>query len=242
MPRDDTSDDRDADGDEPLDIDRGMDDTIARIEARQHGRSDELDGVEKEDTDESPVEESERTETAEGEDVRRIPAKQATGTVTVLVRDNSVAVPEDTVVTTSPSEGDPVYRYRITETRYANQGEAIVRNVPIVACVSGVEHNIGAGRITQFENDQAGLEAVRNTQPITGGVCEETDAEFIARGDGSIEGYSAAGVGFCFRPDGSSRVSGMVLDGGGGTSGSGAPSGGSSGGVHDECNGSKRRT
>jgi hypothetical protein len=119
--------------------------------------------------------------------VRRIPAKQATGTVTVFVRDNSVAVPEDTVVTTNAVGGDPAYRYRITETRYPNQGETVVRDIPIVARVGGIGHNIGAGRITQFENDRAGLDDVTNTQPITGGEREETDAEFRERARRAFE-------------------------------------------------------
>jgi hypothetical protein len=61
MPENDTTD-RDGD-DEPLDIDRGMDDTIARIEAGQHGRSDALDEGESEDAVDR-VEEFERIETA----------------------------------------------------------------------------------------------------------------------------------------------------------------------------------
>jgi len=75
MSGDDTSDGRDAEDGGLIDIDRGMDDTIARIEADQHGRSDEVDEVEGEDTDESPVEDSERIETAEGETVHEDIAK-----------------------------------------------------------------------------------------------------------------------------------------------------------------------
>jgi hypothetical protein len=57
------------------------------------------------------------------------------------------------------------------------------------------------------------------------------NAAFIARDDGSIEGYSAGGVGFCFKSDGSFYVSGMLREGGGGgTPGTGAPGGGGSGG------------
>jgi hypothetical protein len=61
-------------------------------------------------------------------------------------------------------------------------------------------------------------------QPVDGA---DHNAAFIAREDGSIEGYSAAGVGFCFKRDGSFHVSGMMRDGGGGTPGTGAPGGGS---------------
>jgi hypothetical protein len=45
------------------------------------------------------------------------------------------------------------------------------------------------------------------------------NAAFIAREDGSIEGYSAAGVGFCFKSDGSFHVSGVLRGGGGDGSG-----------------------
>jgi hypothetical protein len=108
MSGDDTSDGRDAEDGGLIDIDRGMDDTIARIEADQHDRSDEVDEADGKDTDESPVEESERIETAEGKtvhgDIAKIAVEEIGKEVEVTICGGELPLREEKLVDTPGDE------------------------------------------------------------------------------------------------------------------------------------------
>ena len=190
---DETDADSDADtdpsDDAELDIDRGLDDTLARIEADQHDRSDEQVGEHMQDGHE-PVEqpiddeiEFGGGETGDGEATEWPP------------EDADMTLPE--AIESAP-DGATVYTDRCSG---IGNGTLVGNDVTI-----NTERRPGEGSETRTAA-MAGFEAGFSDGDVDvgsgGSECEETDAEFIAREDGSIEGYSAAGVGFCFKPDGS---------------------------------------
>ena len=119
----------------------------------------------------------------------------------------------------------------------------IERTGPLGMCVTAIRYT-GESSSPSIESEERrlrigemALELSRDSQGrAVGRMGHQPDdgsdhnAAFIVREDGSIEGYSAGGVGFCFKADGSFYVSGMLREGGGGTPGSGAPGGGPGGG------------
>jgi beta-glucanase (GH16 family) len=90
--------------------------------------------------------------------------------------------------------------------------------------VADNQTRIRRGEMTfEFDTDDEGRGVIRVGHQSSDG--EDHDNAFLVRSDGSIEGYSSANTGFCFKSDGTYYYSGMGSYLASGTTGTGGPGG-----------------
>lgn len=119
-------------------------------------------------------------------------AVKATGQVTFTGLANT-AVPAGTRVSTAADPLTGASSVEFTTTQAAVLDANGIAVVPIEAVEAGTGGNVAAGAITLLVAPVAGITAVNNGSPTTGGLDEEDDASLLERYLQKVQGPSAGG-------------------------------------------------
>lgn len=117
--------------------------------------------------------------------ISRLAAKRASGTVTFIrpgtaktnTATETIVIPVNTQVQTTTT---PVVTASTIVSSAILPGE-FTATVPVIAVDAGPSGNTAAGTLTQFASDIEGVDHCTNTDALTGGTDQETDAELRAR-------------------------------------------------------------
>lgn len=110
---------------------------------------------------------------AGGQKIFRNPATRATGVVTFTGEPGTEITAGTTVAVEGPADQVEGKEYEVTEGGEIPGGGSI--DLPVEALASGAAGNAPAAAVTLLQSEVAGVEAVTNADPITGGTDPEDD-------------------------------------------------------------------
>lgn len=125
--------------------------------------------------------------------IRRDEGVEAVGEVTFTTVEAATVIPAGTEVGTQPDSRGEFLSYETTESVNTDTGETEV-TAEISATQVGERFNVGAQTITFLPSPPGGVQAVINTESITGGVDRESNSELRERTKEAVFATSGGGT------------------------------------------------